>query len=435
MSQMNRNSFAAIAQAAGIAKPGSKVAMLGDANHPTPRHLSKYWADRGVPVVLATTRDAPPIGDGVTLVHPRDHESAAHRRWMPRVSSALHRLERAGQRYSRWRGKRDDNPNVWIPFVTASVANALPLVRSVEGVKPLFVFGHEVSSHGLATVLCRDMPRFLLPWGGDIFLYADASPLLYRLTAFILRSADLVLPSSATAADFICDRFGVPERRVVGITWGIDRSSFHRISAEHRRQIRRRWGIDPDRVLVLNVRRFRREWGALVALEAFIKLGLEDTNAHFVMLGGEGSEQDVAVAQEKVLHLGLADRFTLLAGESSMETCTELMKAADVYTSLFGTGDMRSWSVLQATACGGVPIVADSPEHREMARLGFRAFLVSPDDPQQVYEALRSCLRRPEERREIVAANDAYIATHEDEEVQMRLVWDMLMEACRRYGR
>lgn len=425
--------YAAAAEAAGLPDPHAPVAMFGDANHPAPRYLSKYFADRGVPVTVASLETAPPIGDGVTIVHPRDYEGQLYRRLKRRMFRALHGVERAGQHYSRWRGKRDDNPNTWAPFVARSLVNVRPLVRSATTQQPLFTFGHEVSQYGLAAVSCRGVPRFVFPWGGDVFFYADASPFLMRMTKYILRSADLVLPGSVTAARYIAERYGVEPDRVIGHSWGIDLTTFLAVSRDVQQSIRARWGIPPGRVVILNSRRFRREWGAFTALEAFLQIATERSETHFVMLGGEATESDMNIAREEIAARGMTDRFTLVAGEATMETCTELMQAADVYTSLLGEGDMRSWSVLQATACGGVPVIADGPEHREMTRFGFRAALVPPDDARAVAGALRRFIDDPEERAAVRAANDDYMRRHEDETVQMDLFWDLLMRGCRRF--
>jgi glycosyltransferase involved in cell wall biosynthesis len=424
--------YASLSESVG--KPGAPVVVVGDANHIGPRFLARYWADRGVPVVLISKDEAAELGDNVKVVHAAKFEPAFHRRIRPRLQRWLLKLERAAQRYSKWRGNADENPYAWLPFVTDSLVSAVPLVQAIKATKPLFVFGHEVSAYGLATVLCRGCPRIVFPWGADVVSYPDASPLLGLMTKVILKSADLVVPSSDTANSYISKRFGVKKDKAAGISWGIDRKTFRKASSEEKAEICVRWRIDPNHLIVLNSRRFREAWGSHIALQAFIRLAQAQDNIHCVLLGGDDTEADIQAAWTNIVQLGLSDRFTLIAGPAPIETCTDLMSVADIFTSFLGLGDMRSWSVLQATACGGVPVVADIPEHRKMEGLGFRGVFVPLDDVQAAYEALLECVKNPEQRDEIVSANDRYMELHEDEESQMTMFWQLMSAECERFA-
>jgi len=99
-----------------------------------------------------------------------------------------------------------------------------------------------------------------------------------------------------------------------------------------------------------------------------------------------------------------------------------------------GRGDMRSVSVLQATAAGGVPVLSNNPEYREMDRLGFAALYVRNDSIEDVVNALRFCLQNPEEARSMVARNDAYITEHEDFRTQMDKLLELVEGVCADYA-
>src|SRR5262249_11918377 len=152
-----------------------------------------------------------------------------------------------------------------------------------------------------------------------------------------------------------------------------------RADDEQRPVVCARWKIDPKATIVLNPRRFRPDWGAFVALDAFFQLALENVDTHFIMFGGLHTEQFTEKARAEIAKRGLSARFTILDGEAPLDTCAELMSISDVFVSLLGRGDMRSASVLQAAAAGAAPIVSDNDEYREMQRLGFAALLVKPN--------------------------------------------------------
>jgi glycosyltransferase involved in cell wall biosynthesis len=322
--------------------------------------------------------------------------------------------------------ERFDDPWLWYPYFTESVINAWAVAKAALSLRPLFVFGQEVTSYGLATALCKDIPKILLPWGHDIFLYAETSPFLFALTKFSLNAADLVVPASVTAVPYICGRFGVTPHKVHGISWGVNKRLFKKANEEERRTICSKWRIDPESTIILNARRFRPAWGCFTALEVFTQIARENSSTHFIMLGGKETGEYVRRARATLAARGLSSRFTLFDGDIPLTTCAELMSITDVFLSLLRSGDMRSSSVLQAAAAGGVPIISDVPEYREIEKLGFTGVFVKPDSIGEVLNALRFCIEHPGKRKAIVRQNDNYISTYEDDTTQMAKLLDLI---------
>jgi glycosyltransferase involved in cell wall biosynthesis len=209
---------------------------------------------------------------------------------------------------------------------------------------------------------------------------------------------------------------------------------FRRADARGRAETFARFGIDPSLRLFLNVRRFLPIWGCDVALEAFRRYAREDPGSHFVMLGGSGTEGMVRDARKTLRADGLEGRFTLFEGDTPFDDCIDLMAAADVFLSLMRVPDMRSFSILQAACAGGIPVLSDQAEYREMERDGFRALFVDPVDTDGVVAALRECAGKPALAGEIRAANERYIDRYEDHEVQMARLREAIDEVCRKYG-
>ena len=131
---------------------------------------------------------------------------------------------------------------------------------------------------------------------------------------------------------------------------------------------------------------------------------------------------------------GLGGRFTLFDGDTPFDECVDLMAAADVFVSLMRVPDMRSFSILQAASAGGIPVLSDQSEYREMERDGFRALFVDPVDTEAVVAALRESSGKPWLAEEIRAANERYIGKHEDHEVQMARLREAIEEVCGKYG-
>lgn len=416
--------------------------ILGNSTSLFPAQLATYWRSRGLDVVVVTyERDVPDVlPDGTPVISSRDYETKRNRALTNRVlNPILNRMERMvpsfKSRFTRLTGVPGDS-ELRMPYLAGFIANAWPAAQAVLAQKPRFVFGLEVTTYGLATALCRGVPRIILPWGGDVFTYAESSPFHYALTKYSLKAIDLIVPGAVTAARHIVKRFGIPAKKVVaGPWWSCSWDGFQKADLEQKKTICAKWGIDPTATIFLNARRFRPPWGCFVALEAFMRLAAEYPHTHFILLGGLYTEEFMQTAKEKLEQAGLLPRFTLLWGDAPIEVCAELMSVADVFVSLLGRGDMRSASMVQAAKSGGVPVVSDMPEYREMERLGFAALLVRPDSADEVFEALRFCIQNPEKVADFPARNEAYIAEHEDYYKQMAKLLGLIDSVCATYER
>lgn len=414
--------------------------MLGESTSFFPAQLAAYWRSKGIEVVLVThgPNAHTALADGTRVVQSQAHETPLTRTVTTRVMNPLlWRVERLmprfKERFMRVTGMSADT-ELWLPYLAEYVAAAWPTVKAARAQRPRFVFGHEVTTYGLPTALCRGVPRILFPWGGDVFTYAESSPFHFALTKFCLRSVDLIVPSSTSAARHICERFKVSPEKVKAISWGVDRKKFRRADDEKRSALCSEWEIDEKATIVLNPRRFRPDWGAFVALEAFVQVALENANTHFILFGGQHTDKYTEQARAEIAQKGVSTRFTILEGEASLDTCAELMSISDVFVSLLGRGDMRSASVLQAAAAGAAPVISDNDEYREMARLGFEALFVAPDSVSEVLEALRMYINDPAKARATVARNDQYLAQHEDYSTQMDSMLELIERLCALYA-
>ena len=335
------------------------------------------------------------------------------------------------RRLERGRRIRAEKQAGECPSFAVPISRAKIVARRVLSLRPRFVFGMEVFQYGLATAMCKGVPRILMPWGGDIYLYPEASIVSFAMVRSALRRVDLVCPSSTAAVSYLVSRFGVSPGRVKAISWGVDRAAFRRADPSRRAEICARFGIDPSRRLFLNVRRFVPIWGCHIALEAFRRHAGSDPLAHFALLGGAGTGELVREAREKLRSEGLEGRFTLFDGDTPFSDCADLMSVADAFVSLMTVRDMRSASILQAAASGGVPVLCDQPEYRAMEREGFRAVFVPPGDAEAVAGALRSIAGDEALLNEVRRANDRYIAEHEDQDIQMTRLLEAVESVCR----
>jgi glycosyltransferase involved in cell wall biosynthesis len=416
--------------------PDGPAVILGDGASIFSCELAAIWRDLGRGVVLVTDNlPATPI-EGVSVVDSRSFRRRGTR-WMRAGNPVLRYLERTLprlyiHRYQKRTGRM--RPESWEWYWVDHFWDSFSRARAVLAQRPSFVFGNEASGYGLATALCRGVPRILMPWGGDIYNAVESSPVVNALTTYALKHVDLVMPGSAAAAEYIPGRFGVPAARVVSVSWGADLELFRPATPSERHEFCVQHGIPDTARIVLNSRRFNPLWGASEALEACLQVCSEDHSTWFVFFGGAGSEDHVALAKLRIKTAGMQNRFVFLEGDIPLAECARAMSVAEIFLSLLQRGDMRSWSVLQATAAGGIPVIADIPEHRHMQREGFAAELFNASEPSECAAAILRLLANPERMQSIREVNREFIVTHEDSRKQMNEMLNLIDSVRNRYA-
>lgn len=412
--------------------------MLCNSDSIFPRQLAAWWRRAGLDTVMVTRTgrlhaDTGTI-DGFRVVDVDETWGRpAYRAFDSRLARPiLRRIEqRLLPRYVERRRRSIDAPQLLTPLFAAPLMMAAPLARAALSVKPRFVFGHEVTTYGLATAMARGVPRILFPWGNDIFGQDESTPIHRAIARYALRNVDLIVPTSTTAAEHLVKRYGVSPERIVPVSWGVDLGRFQPSSGARRDEIKRCLGFDAQSLVIANVRRFRPEWGAWTALNAFLQIAREEPRAHFVLFGGRGTEGMTPAAIERISDAGFASRFLVLEGETDFELFTDVLSVTDIFTSIAGGFDMRSSSVLQASAAGAAPLVGRQAEYELMQRQGFAVRFVDPADPASLVDGLRSLIVDDSARSAIAAANARYLAVHEDHDKQMRRLLAEIERVCR----
>jgi glycosyltransferase involved in cell wall biosynthesis len=416
------------------------VVVLGNAGNLFPRHLAGLWRSLGVDARIVTRRwgGERMLADGTPVHVATDSEKPWQRTTYAAIERAAACIEApiVALQHRRFDAAMGSERS-YRPAISPAVADAASIARAVRRLKPQFVCGQEVFSYGLATAWCAGCPRLLMPWGGDVYMYADTTTLASAMVGYALTHVDLVVPGSPLAADHLHRRFGVdPDRMHCGGLWALDRERFVRADSEQRTRICAARGIDPDALIVMNVRRFFPAWGSDIALNVFMDFAAEHAASHFVMLGGSGTEPFVADARATIASRGLTPRFTLYDGDLALGDVAALMSVADIFVSFMRALDMRPLaSILEAAACGGAPVLGDQPEYRQMEQAGFEASLCPPENVPAGVAALRRYAASAPLRHEVARRNRAYLDLHEDGRRQAFDLLQRVRTICDTYGR
>jgi glycosyltransferase involved in cell wall biosynthesis len=398
------------------------------------QELAADWRRRGLDVIVVTSghwKGDERLPCGSTVIAADRAAAPAIRRELSAIAPILTLLDQEMQSAFASRAAEalaDWDPGAACPSTAAPLHDALAISAVVASLAPRFVIGLEVFAHGVATALCRGTPRILMPWGGDIYLFAETNPLAFAMTQYALQSVDLIWCCSVTARRRLVDRFGAPAARIRTASWGVDVARFAPAEVDERDRIRTWLGVPPGRRVVMMARRFRPPWGSAAALEAFLQVAAARPDTHFLIAGGAGGETRIRDAAARVAAEGLSGRFTCIDSDLSLEDWRRCLSIADVTVNLMRTSDLRSAGLMQAAAAGGAPVLSDQPEYRQMAREGFHALFAGADDVGGAVEAIVRYLDDAPLRQATVAANRSFLAAHEDHETRMRQLLDWIGE-------
>jgi glycosyltransferase involved in cell wall biosynthesis len=414
---------------------GKRAVIIGQPASVFPQRLAAFCRQQGLEVAIVTRQwDGPSqLQDGTKVLQSFGAESAELRDQLASLREYWRRFERYVNHWERSRYRHAMGPpeqQDYHPSFAAAFVNAVSIPSFVAQLDPAFVFGQEAFAHGLATALCWKHPKVLMPWGGDVFQFAETSSVAFEMVRRSLSGVDLVAPGGPVGVQRVVDRFGVTADKVHAAPWGIDRTLFRRASQRERAAFCTRYAVAPSSLIVVNVRRFMPNWGSDIALEAFLRLVEQDGRLQFFALGGQGgSEPYVAEARKRIAAKNLERRIRIFDGHITDAALQELVSVTDVFTSLVRGNDMGSASIQECASAGATPVLSSIPSTREMERRGFRAFFVEKLDPAGVVDALRSATQAPPAlRAEMSAANQRYLEVHEDRERNMQRLLDLIAD-------
>lgn len=400
--------------------------MIGAPESIFPEKMSLFWQSKGIKTAIITRGRTAEYLDknytpkGVRIIFSEDYESEEFLNFLTKIEKYLKIFEKYYLVIAKIFKREGNKKQVkeYTSFVSI-VINALSISKLIKKIKPRFIFGQEVFTYGLSVALCRKTPKAVMPWGGDIYMYAHATFISKMIVKYSLNSADFVFPGSVSSVDYLVKAFKVKRDKIIPLFWGVNREEFPDYSANDKINIRSKYGIKKDEILVISIRRFLPLWGCFEILDAFIDLANDHPGAHFIILGGKGTEKYTQIAKRRIAKNNLEKQITVFEGEVDYEIFINLIMISDIFVSLMHMSDMRSSSVMQATYACGVGVVTDNKEYRLIGKNGFKAIYVDPKNKKEVIHGIERFILDEDLRREYKAKNREYIVKYEDFNKQM----------------
>jgi glycosyltransferase involved in cell wall biosynthesis len=302
------------------------------------------------------------------------------------------------------------------PRKAGRVLSAIRLATKVRQLGPDLVHVHYLRGLAWGLVLRRIHPCVVTPWGSDVLEEQGAFREWYArpLTRALLRRADVVTAHSGYMAARV---HALSSRPIERIGWGVDLTRFRLGLREtpEARALRRRWSL-PDRQVILSPRLAQPFYNHHRLIQA-------------LPMVREKAPDAVAVIPEYCPDIDYARKLRRLADEMGMADHVRFpgsiphqdmplwLNIADVVVMLPESDGMPN-SLLEAMACGAVPVLNRLPQYTELVNHGRNGLFVDPDG--DLVGALVGALTDAELRRHIGGRNRALVEECADQDQEMR---------------
>ena len=259
------------------------------------------------------------------------------------------------------------------------------LLRSLRRERPDVLHGYMGIENLLSTAMQPFVPKMRVVWGVRASNRAlEESHWLARLSfnlgCWLSRFADLVICNSTAGKDFHAAH-GYPSTRMVVIPNGIDSERF-KPDPEARSEMRRRWAIGDDHVLVGLIARLDPMKDHDTFLRAAAAVIRDRPTVRFVCVG-DGPEPYRGRLKGLASDLGLDDRLTWAGPHINMPEVYNALDLA-VLSSRWGEGFPNV--VAEAMATGVPCVVTDVGDAASV--VGDTGWVCPPHDPAELARAL-----------------------------------------------
>lgn len=287
------------------------------------------------------------------------------------------------------------------------------LQRLVDRHRPDLVHAMRIPFEGMVAASLVGPPLVVSTWGNDLTLFADRSPAMGRATRRALSTAAAVHCDCGRDAQ-LARKWGLRDGRPVWVlpgNGGVDATIFHPGPSI----LPQRMGIPAGARIVVNPRGVREYVRNDVFFRALSPVLATFPDVHVVCPGMAASVQATRLAGE--VGSG-ADRIHLLPKLDAHEMA-DLFRAATTSVSL-STHDGTPNTLLEAMACGTLPVVGDLDSIREWIEDQRNGLIVRADDPASVSTAILRALRDKDLAGAASRRNQMLVRTRADYSSMMR---------------
>lgn len=263
-------------------------------------------------------------------------------------------------------------------------------LTEIERFNPDVIYCFRSFPEGMLAAFCSVRPLLLRTAGADISKYAQY-PVYRQIIRKALCTADMVVTESTWEKRILADLCHGKVKAEVGII-GIDTNMFK--PSATRQSLRDKYQLPRDAFVVVSSRYLRGDYHGWLVVQA-IQAILQDCPNLFLLylsplpVDGRTKEKIETICSQY-------PQIRFIDGGVPQSQVAEILSCGDVYISLASVDGIPN-SVLEAMACGCVPIVADLPQLHEWIESGTTGFIVPQSDRKKVSSLVKGLYQRPDD--------------------------------------
>ena len=238
----------------------------------------------------------------------------------------------------------------------------------IKEIKPDIVNAHYITSYGFVASLLGIKKLVLSAWGSDILVTPNKNLIYKYITKFSLRKAKLVTSDSEYMTKVI---HKLTDRRVLTVPMGVEAQLCELERKENNKDI-----------TILSLRTIDKNCNIDIIVRAFANFSKKYSNSRLIITN-DGSELDNI--QMLVNDLNINDKVEF-RGMVPRHELINLLLGSNIYVSI-PTSDSTSVTLLEAMACGIIPIVSNIPSNCEWIRSNDNGVIVDSIEEKLLYNS------------------------------------------------
>jgi glycosyltransferase involved in cell wall biosynthesis len=243
--------------------------------------------------------------------------------------------------------------------------------KQIELFQPSIIHIHQANSYAFFALLaCRKIfiPTVLTAWGSDVLLLPKSNFLLKKMVQFNLRNADFLTSDSIYMAQEM-EKIAPLKNKIIIANFGIDVTPTN---------------CEKENIVYSN-RLHKKLYRVDKIIEVFSLFYTNNNTDWKLVIAATGTETDTLKIKAAELNLEHAIEFV---GWIQKEDNEQWYSKAKIWVSI-PESDATSISLLEAMACGCIPVVSDLPANREWIQSGLNGIIVNDLESDFISDALK----------------------------------------------
>lgn len=270
----------------------------------------------------------------------------------------------------------------------------------IKKIRPDIVNAHYAMTHGVIAAIANIHPLAITVWGADA-IYDKGCKMPWIRSLFLkyaFNRADVVTGTSRYLIREIED-FVVPQKRIEQVAFGVDISDFSPSPEESKCDI----------IKIGFAKSLKKKYAPDILLMAFSEIHRDYPNTKLIIAGDGPMRLEL---ERMAGDLGLSDKVEFV-GFLSKDKLIQHFQSLDIFVqSSIYQSESFGVAVLEASACG-IPVVATNVGGvPEVCVDGQTGFLVAPNDPNAIADAVGKLLNDKKLRNELGENGRAFVVNH-----------------------